>query len=295
MKGEKKGSMRLRSKPFFSCGYAFAVTVFLLSPHSGPAQEAEEKPLRRVELLVLESDLPSKVKVGLHFELAPGWYLYWINPGDAGLAPQVRWQLPPGFTAGRLDFPTPQKFVHAGSVAYGYKGELLLHCEITPPPSPSSASPPALAAVVDWMACRESCVQGRETVTAALQSASPDVISRAKNLGKKFNSRFPRPISAAAIAVKGARLIRSGGEWSVEVELSGRDASAVSDFFPFSVPDFVIDHAHIVCREGRIVIPLTPAGAAASLSRIDGLLIIGEAGYEISLPLKNETTTFKEV
>ena len=286
MKGEKKGSMRVRSKPFFSCGRAFAVTVFLLSPHSGPAQEAEEKPLRRVELLVLEADLPSKVKVGLHFELSPGWYLYWVNPGDAGLAPHVRWQLPAGFAAGRLDFPTPQKFVHAGSVAYGYKGELLLLCEITPPPSLSHSARPALAAVVDWMACRESCVQGRETVTAALQGASPEEISRAKNLEKKFSSRFPRPISADAIAVKGARLIRSGREWSVEVGLSGRDASSVSDFFPYPLQEFVIDHSRLVCRDGRISIPLTPASVGAALPRINGLLIIGGTGYEISIPVQ---------
>ncbi len=286
MEEEKKGSMRVKLKPLFLVGYALALAVFLLSPSPGPAQEAEEKPLRRVELLVLEADLSSKVKVGLHFELAPDWYLYWVNPGDAGLAPHVRWQLPAGFTAGRLDFPTPQKFVHAGSVAYGYKGELFLRCEITPPPSLLSASPPALAAVVDWMACRESCVQGRETVTATLQSASPDVISRAKNLGKKFSSRFPRPISAVAISVKGARLIRSGRDWSAEVELSGRDATAVSDFFPYQLPDFVIDHSRLVCRAGRISIPLTPASAAAAVSSIDGLLIIGGTGYEISIPVQ---------
>ena len=278
--------MLLRSDPLFLNRWALALAVLLLSPHSGLAREAEEKPLRRVELLVLEADLSSKIKVGLYFELAPGWYLYWINPGDAGLAPQVRWQLPAGFVAGRLDFPTPQKFIHAGSVTYGYKDELLLLCEITSPPSPPSGSPPALVAVVDWMACRESCIQGRETVAAALQGVSPDVKSRAKKLEKKANSRFPQPVSSAAIAVKGARLIRSDREWAVEIELSGRDATAVSDFFPYPLSDFVIDHSRLVCRDGRISIPLTPASAAAALPRIDGLLIIGGRGYEISIPVQ---------
>src|SRR4030042_245038 len=60
-----------------------------LPGHSPTPQTAEEKPLRRVELLILE-DRANEVTVGLHVELAPGWYLYWLNPGDAGLAPAAQ-------------------------------------------------------------------------------------------------------------------------------------------------------------------------------------------------------------
>ena len=85
-----------------------------------PAQTTEEKPLRRVELLILEDRL-TEVTVGFHVELAPGWFLYWLNPGDASLAPVVRWQFPTGFEAGRLRFPTPQKIVHGDIVTYGFE------------------------------------------------------------------------------------------------------------------------------------------------------------------------------
>jgi thiol:disulfide interchange protein DsbD len=276
----------MRTISLFLSGGIFALAVFLSGLRSEPDRKPEENPLRRVELLVLETGLRSKVRVGLFFDLAPGWYLYWLNPGDAGLAPQVRWQIPAGFAAGKLNFPTPQKFVHAGSVAFGYEDELLLLCEITAPTSPPSGSPPVITAVVDWMACRESCVQGRETVSAVLQGVSPDVLGRAKDLEKNFSSRFPRAVSAEAVAVKGARLIRSGNGWSVEVALSGPDAAAVSDFFPYPLPDFVIDHARLVCREGRISVPLAPARVGAPLSYLDGLLIIGGRGHEISIPVQ---------
>ncbi|MBV9776246.1 MAG: cytochrome C biogenesis protein, partial [Acetobacteraceae bacterium] len=36
------------------------------------------------------------VRLGLLIRLAPGWHTYWKNPGDAGAAPELRLDLPPG-------------------------------------------------------------------------------------------------------------------------------------------------------------------------------------------------------
>ena len=36
---------------------------------------------------------------GLYFKLEPGWHVYWKNPGDAGLPPNIHWTLPEGVTA----------------------------------------------------------------------------------------------------------------------------------------------------------------------------------------------------
>src|SRR4030042_4307138 len=121
--------------------------------HSLTPQTAEEKPLRRVELLILE-DRANEVTVGLHIGLAKGWYLYWLNPGDAGLAPAVQWQLPPGYAAGKLGFPTPQKFVHADIVPYGFTDAVLILCDIRRPAMSTAADKPLITAVLDWMACR---------------------------------------------------------------------------------------------------------------------------------------------
>ena len=51
------------------------------------------------------------VWVALHLEMRPGWHVYWRNPGDAGLPPEIAWTLPPGFTAGEIAWPTPERFV----------------------------------------------------------------------------------------------------------------------------------------------------------------------------------------
>src|SRR4030042_2556354 len=135
--------------------------------HSPTPQAAEEKPLRLAELLVLEDHL-NEVTVGLHIGLAKGWYLYWLNPGDAGLAPAVQWQLPPGYSAEKLRFPTPEKFVHGDIATYGFRDETLILCGIRRPETPRGADTPIITAVLKWIACRESCITGKSTAQVDL-------------------------------------------------------------------------------------------------------------------------------
>jgi hypothetical protein len=59
--------------------------------------------------------------VDLHLDIAPGWHTYWLNPGDAGLPTEIAWTLPPGFTAGDIVWPVPDRFVVDGLGNYGYR------------------------------------------------------------------------------------------------------------------------------------------------------------------------------
>src|SRR4051794_19044952 len=47
--------------------------------------------------------------VGLKLRMEPQWHTYWKNPGDSGLATQIRWTLPPGWQASEIQWPYPQK------------------------------------------------------------------------------------------------------------------------------------------------------------------------------------------
>ena len=46
--------------------------------------------------------------LGLHLIHPPGSHTYWKNPGIVGLATTVEWDLPPGFSAGEIQWPAPQ-------------------------------------------------------------------------------------------------------------------------------------------------------------------------------------------
>ena len=59
--------------------------------------------------------------------------LYWKNPGDAGLPPTLKWELPERFFVSEIHFPAPSKIVAGPLAAYGYYGEALYSVTITPP------------------------------------------------------------------------------------------------------------------------------------------------------------------
>ncbi len=246
----------------------------------------EDHPLRKAELLLLESPQPSAITVGLHVELTPGWYLYWINPGDAGLAPEITWDLPSGYRAGPLRFPTPEKITHGDIVAYGFKTELIILCEIGPSGLAVRAERPTIACQFDWMACQESCVTGREVVKVSPAAQTRADIKRSRDILSRLALRFPSPLDNTRISIEEAGLVKSGKKWQVEIALSGKEAGRVSDFYPYPMEDFVAAHSRITVSGSHVIVPLEPSGPSAALSRIDGLLILGHDAFEVSIPVK---------
>jgi thiol:disulfide interchange protein DsbD len=242
--------------------------------------------VKSVELLVLEAGGPGPIRMGFHVELEPGWHLYWKNPGDAGLAPTVRWTLPAGFAAGPLLHPVPEKSVEEGLVSYVHSGAVLLLCDVTPSPSDQAGGRWEAAAVLGWMACRESCIVGETAVRAVIPPAG-DSLRKGRSLLATFGPRFPRSLSESGLRAAAGRAERSGATWRIEVALAGPRVGEADDFFPYPLEDYVIENADVSCRDGKIVLPVVPSHGSGSPppKEVGGLVILGGAGYEIKIPV----------
>ena len=107
--------------------------------------------------------------VALHLHADAGWHTYWINPGDAGLATTIKWTLPPGFTAGPIQWPTPEKHPMGPLMTYGYAGDVYLLTTITPPKDdlPQHFEVKAKAS---WLVCQEECIPGKAELSLSLDS-----------------------------------------------------------------------------------------------------------------------------
>lgn len=84
------------------------------------------------------------------FELDPGWHVYWVNPGDAGMATDIRSD---DVRVGAPRFPAPERFVAPGPIeSFGYSDELV----VLLPFERIDESVVELDAA--WLVCKEECV-----------------------------------------------------------------------------------------------------------------------------------------
>jgi thiol:disulfide interchange protein DsbD len=140
-------------------------------PYSG-ASATVKQPHVTAELIPETSvfDKGKPFDIILHLHSDPGWHTYWINPGDAGLATMIKWTLPEGFTAGPIQWPTPEKHNMGPLVTYGYEGDVYLITTITPPsPSfPFADKGFEIKAKASWLVCQEECIPGKGDFSVTL-------------------------------------------------------------------------------------------------------------------------------
>jgi thiol:disulfide interchange protein DsbD len=150
-----------------------------------------------VDLITDETSIQSARSfwAGLRFQLETGWHIYWINPGDSGEPPEVRWTLPAGFHAGPLNWPTPRRIQDHSLVDYGYQDEVLLPAQIEPPATLGAGHEVQLRATVKWLVCREICLPGRAdlNLTLPVVKGARGKPSAWHSLFAKTRASLPRP------------------------------------------------------------------------------------------------------
>jgi thiol:disulfide interchange protein DsbD len=121
-------------------------------------------PHARIDLVSEQSTLKAGQTsyVGLHFDLEPGWHIYWINAGDSGQPPVARWSAPNGVSVGEFAWPVPQRLQSGPLVDYGYEGSVLLMAPVTA--GLSAAGSAHIEADVRLVVCRQVCTSGKATL-----------------------------------------------------------------------------------------------------------------------------------
>ena len=92
--------------------------------------------------------------IGVLFTIEPEWHIYLINPGDSGLATTIKLDLPEGFTAGAIQYPTAIRFMQSEEVVgYGYTDQVMLLATITAPKT-LPAGPITIGTTASWLCCK---------------------------------------------------------------------------------------------------------------------------------------------
>jgi thiol:disulfide interchange protein DsbD len=127
-------------------------------------------------------------------KMEPEWHTYWKNPGEAGMATEIKWHLPPGVTAGEIQWPLPAKLPPAEVVTYGYQNEVMLIVPLTLA-SNLSPGPLDLKADLSWLECKEECIPVKTSVNTTLNIGETTTASATAADIQSWMDRVPQPLT----------------------------------------------------------------------------------------------------
>src|SRR6202789_1487516 len=155
--------------------------------------------------------------VALEFNIRDGWHTYWRNPGASGQATKLTWQLPAGFTAGDIVWPTPHRFEIPPLVNYGYAKHAVHLVNVTAPKDLPVGTPVVLSAKASWLVWSDVCIPEDASLQLKLPvSAQPGAADPADAaLFAAARGELPSAELAATTAriLNGRLVITLGKEW----------------------------------------------------------------------------------
>lgn len=217
------------------------------------------------------------LRLGLQFQLAPGWKVYWRSPGDAGFPPKINWDGSDNFAAAMLRWPAPMRFELFGLDTFGYEGEVILPIDLKPAHAGEAVR---LDARVDYLVCKEICVPYQADLALALP-AGPALPSEHAHAIDRFNVRVPGDGSRVGLAIDSAEW-RGGASPLLSVRAHSMTPFAAPDVFVEGPPGWSFGKPTPSFSDGgRAVVLRVPAhgtgaggdglvGQSVTLTLVDG-------------------------
>ncbi len=160
-----------------------------------------------------------------------GWHVYWKNPGDSGLAPEIHWETPDGVTVGDFQWPAPYAEQLATLMNYGYEHDVTLPFQVTAPANLKPGDTLTLRGHASWLICLDTCVPEDAELSISLPvEAAPRPDSTGGDFIAKSLAAMPRPLSGSATVERTANGFKLA---AVDPDLALAAKSAASArFFP---------------------------------------------------------------
>ena len=239
----------------------------------------------RVELLARQGSVKpgSDLQLGVHFMLEKGWHIYWTNPGDSGQPPSFKWNLPPGFSAGEIQWPRPERLQPSKELAdYGYGDDVLLPLTIHTPSAISNRASVEFGAEAKWLVCREVCIPEQTNLHLTLPvSSTASMDQQHMQLFERTEKLLPQPLpwnwKASFTSTKDALVLTiRAGKPIAQAEFFPLDPGEIDNPAPQEVQSTPIG-AKITMKKSDLL--LKP------ISTLRGVLVMpGSPAYRIEAP-----------
>ncbi|HXP34298.1 MAG TPA: protein-disulfide reductase DsbD domain-containing protein [Chthoniobacterales bacterium] len=259
----------------------------ILLAQSIPAQNYQGRELVKATLLTDTSAIvPGKAfTAGLLLRMAPGWHTYWKFSGDAGLPTEIKWNLPPGWKVGEIQWPIPLKTNDPGDIqTYGYQDEVLLIQQITPP-AKIDISPVKLSAEANWLVCEKICIPGGANLALELPTASSAGAATAAGSATAdpkntdLFARYRRLLPQNFPGAKTADATWSRVDPELRLKIVNEDLAnyPIVDFYPLPQGNTIVGHPSVESRKANEIVFRIPIESPdKNLSAMPGLVVFSK-------------------
>lgn len=177
--------------------------------------------------------------VGLFLKPKAGYHTYWKGPGIVGVATDIRWQLPTGFSAGDIIWPAPDRVDMVGFNAHGYNRETCLLVEIDTPKKIQTELV-NLKAKATWMCCDKTCHPGFADFELILP------VNSSRKPALKIEERrllFQRTLDTVPP--------KSPDDWTISAQLVTRDSIELNVMIP-NLEGKNVDNIYFFCYDLQV-------------------------------------------
>ncbi len=243
----------------------FALSLALLTPsaaHAGAASPWFATDQGRVRLIAAAPSIGGVdvVTLGLEFQLAPHWKIYWRSPGDAGYPPSLDWKGSDNLADAVIAWPAPERFSVLGLETIGYSGAVVLPimARIAHPESPLH-----LTAGLQYLTCNDICVPYETTLTLDIPASGTGTAYEA--LIQQYSATVPGPGGAGLNLV--AAMLRAGAKPVLDLTVTSKTPLVAPDAFIEGTDDANFGAPKVIAgATGETLLRVPVDGDWASLS-----------------------------
>jgi thiol:disulfide interchange protein len=248
----------------------------------GPGPVKAEHLTAELTTLAPQMAVGGTLQAGLVLTIEEHWHVYWVNAGDAGEPPTIKWTLPPGITAGPMQFPPPTRLPVGPLMDFGYEDAVAFPLTLTAAPTMKPGKV-HLDAQVTWLVCSSVCLPGKAHLGIDVNVvpgpvAAPVAVGALGSALANLPKALPASMSATAV----------GDAKQILVTLKTGTRETGAQFYPFDVEQ--IENA---AEQPTETLPdgakiwLKRAGDSTSLPKtLHGLVELSSTeAYDITVPV----------
>lgn len=238
----------------------------------------------------IEAVIPGdSFKLGVLFEIDPGWHIYWKHPGETGLPTKVEFNLPNGYQAGKVMWPIPKVFKKTdGGMDFGYENSVLLWADIQVPSSVKNGENADIGVQISWVSCKEICIPGKTKLNFS-PKLGKSKSSLAKALFLDWSDLLPISLTDSnnPFQIEVRKTDSAQGLINIELILKSSLANKNIEFYPNPGASLVVQNIKSVKSDDykvtKISFEVTPQdGAVLSENILDGLIVYSDTEGKLS-------------